>query len=86
MNETSPKIQIYEDRAGEYRWRLVGGNGEKQAAGEGHSTREHAREAVASTARNFAFVCGFGSVQGEIREGCIEELSLEEAAEAGLEV
>jgi uncharacterized protein YegP (UPF0339 family) len=55
-----PKVVIYPDKAGEYRWRLVGGNGEIQASGEGFETEQHAEESVTSVARNFAQVSLLG--------------------------
>ena len=36
------KFHIYRDAAGEYRWRLVAGNGEKVAASEGYTSKESA--------------------------------------------
>jgi uncharacterized protein YegP (UPF0339 family) len=34
-----PKFVIFKDVAGEYRWRLVAGNGEIVAASEGYTSR-----------------------------------------------
>lgn len=56
MGDKGPKVVIYPDKAGEYRWRLVAGNGEIQASGEGFETKQHAEESVESVARNFAIV------------------------------
>jgi uncharacterized protein YegP (UPF0339 family) len=40
-------FELYEDRAGEYRWRLVASNGEIIAdSGEGYTTKSSAREAI----------------------------------------
>lgn len=36
------KIHIYQDRAGEYRWRLKAENGETVATSEGYSSKEAA--------------------------------------------
>ena len=33
------KFEVYEDRAGEYRWRLKAGNGQVVASGEGYDTK-----------------------------------------------
>ncbi len=38
-------VQFYEDDAGEWRWRLFGGNGEIVAHGEGHVSERDARRA-----------------------------------------
>lgn len=37
-----PKFIIYRDRAGEYRWRLVAGNGEIVAVSEGYTAKQSA--------------------------------------------
>ncbi|WP_440989242.1 YegP family protein [Haloarchaeobius baliensis] len=40
-------FELYEDRAGQYRWRLVASNGEIIAdGGEGYTTRASARDAI----------------------------------------
>ncbi|MGQ0846406.1 MAG: YegP family protein [Sporichthyaceae bacterium] len=36
------KFEVYEDKAGEFRFRLKAGNGEVVAQGEGYSTRSNA--------------------------------------------
>ena len=36
------KFQIYEDVAGQFRWRLIAGNGEKVAASEAYTERYNA--------------------------------------------
>jgi uncharacterized protein YegP (UPF0339 family) len=83
-----PKVVIYPDRAGEWRWRLVGGNGEIEASGEGHSTYEHAEESVTTTAKNFAIVSGYEVPEDFIlAPELVERLeSVEEAEGHGLEV
>lgn len=83
-----PKVVIYPDRAGEYRWRLVGGNGEIEASGESHSTAEHAEEAVTTTARNFAQVAGLPVGEDfKLSEDRVEVLeSVDEAEARELEV
>lgn len=36
------RIQVYRDRAGEYRWRLVAGNNEIVAVSEGYTLKQGA--------------------------------------------
>lgn len=50
-----PRFEIYEDDAGEHRWRLVAGNGEIVATGEGHTRWEDAERAI-ETVRELAAV------------------------------
>ncbi len=40
------KFEIYEDSAGEFRWRLKAANGEDVASSEGYSTREAAHRSA----------------------------------------
>lgn len=40
------RFELYKDRAGEYRWRLVGGNGEILAVSEGHTSKEAALRSI----------------------------------------
>lgn len=83
-----PKVVIYPDRAGEYRWRLVGGNGEIEASGESHKHVEGAYDAVTTVARNFAQIAGeVTSEHFKLDEKRVEVLeSVEEAESRGLEV
>lgn len=82
-----PKLVVYPDRAGEYRWRLVAGNGEIQASGEGHSDADAAVDAAAAVGRNFAIIAGFDVSDGfPLREEHIETLTVEEAEGRELEV
>jgi uncharacterized protein YegP (UPF0339 family) len=84
VTSMSPKAVAYPDRAGEWRWRLVGGNGEIQATGEGHKTQEHAREAITTVAINFAKISGLLEAAGLTEEEIhvpVEVLTLEEAKE-----
>lgn len=84
MGPAGPKVVTYPDKAGEFRWRLVGGNGEIQASGEGHSTEEHALEAASTVGKNFAIVAGFDVSDGfPLRESFIERLTTEEAEGQG---
>jgi hypothetical protein len=43
-----PKFEIYRDVAGQYRWRLVAGNGEIVAISESYTTVYSARNSVTS--------------------------------------
>ena len=55
----TPKFEVYEDAAGQYRWRLKDGNGEKVAASESYTTRSSAKrsaENIKSTAPNAVVV------------------------------
>ena len=46
-------FELYEDSAGEYRWRLVHDNGNIIAdSGEGYSSRSAAEDAINSVKRN----------------------------------
>lgn len=83
-----PKIVIYPDRAGEYRWRLVGGNGEIEASGESHKHVEGAYDAVTTAARNFAQCAGLAVEEDfKLDESRVETLeNFEEAESRGLEV
>ncbi|MFW5885316.1 MAG: YegP family protein [Patescibacteria group bacterium] len=40
------KFEIFRDRAGEYRWRLIAGNGQIVAASEGYTTKYSARRSA----------------------------------------
>lgn len=44
------RIEVYRSRDG-YRWRLIGGNGERIASGESHSTKSNARRAARTMQR-----------------------------------
>lgn len=48
----TPVADFYEDRAGEWRWKLVGANGEIQASGEGYDSEGNARRGFSAVARN----------------------------------
>jgi uncharacterized protein YegP (UPF0339 family) len=41
----TPRVEFYKDRAGEWRWKLLGANGEQVAQGEGHGSENDARRA-----------------------------------------
>lgn len=48
---STPTVDIYEDEAGEHRWRVVAANGETVAQGEGHRDRHDAERAFDTAAR-----------------------------------
>ena len=53
------RFEIFEDSAGEYRWRLVAENGETVAQSEGYTQKHNASggaEAVRTAARDAAIV------------------------------
>jgi uncharacterized protein YegP (UPF0339 family) len=39
----APKFELYQDKAGKFRWRLLAANGEIIAVGEGYNTRTQRR-------------------------------------------
>lgn len=42
-----PKIKVYRDKAGQYRWRLVGSNGKIMAdSAEGYVTKHNCNQAI----------------------------------------
>ena len=45
------KFEVYEDKAGEYRFRLKAGNGEIVAVGEAYDTQASAKEGCAAVQR-----------------------------------
>jgi len=47
--EITMKFEIYRDKAGEYRWRLLASNGQLTAdSGEGYTRREDAHRSIAA--------------------------------------
>jgi uncharacterized protein YegP (UPF0339 family) len=46
------KFEIYQDKAGEYRFRLKAGNGETIAASEGYVSKASAQNGIASVKKN----------------------------------
>lgn len=46
------KFEIYKDKAGEYRFRLKAGNGEKLLASEGYKSKKGAKNGIASVQKN----------------------------------
>lgn len=49
----APRVSIYKDQAGEWRWRLIASNNEQVAQGEGHTNRYDAERAAVTALRNF---------------------------------
>lgn len=43
----NPYFKIFQDRAGEWRWTLISGNGEPIATSEGYTTRYSAERSAA---------------------------------------
>lgn len=50
--ETNPKFEIYQDKAGEFRFRLKAVNGQIIAVGEGYKTLKSCQNGVASIKKN----------------------------------
>lgn len=50
--EKNPKFEIYQDNAGEYRFRLKAGNGQVIAVGEGYTTLANCKNGVESVKKN----------------------------------
>lgn len=44
-------FEVFEDKAGEWRWRLVAANGEPVAASEAYTTQAHAEHGVVNVTR-----------------------------------
>lgn len=47
----SGKFEVYEDKAGKFRWRLKASNGQVVASGEAYNTKAAAKEGVESVKR-----------------------------------
>ncbi len=50
--EKNPKFQIYQDKAGEYRFRLTASNGQTIAVSEGYKTLVNCENGIASVKKN----------------------------------
>ena len=48
------KFELYQDKAGEYRFRLKAGNGEVIATGQGYASKSGALNGIDSVKRNAA--------------------------------
>ena len=47
------KFELYKDKAGEFRWRLVASKGQVIASsGEGYKSKEHAKNGIASVKKD----------------------------------
>ena len=49
---THPKYELYEDKAGEYRWRLKARNGEPIGKSEGYKSKDSAENGIESVGKN----------------------------------
>ena len=49
---TNPKFELYQDKAGEYRFRLTARNGEIIAVSEGYKTKASCENGIASVRKN----------------------------------
>jgi len=48
------KFEIYKDRKGEYRWRLLANNNQVIATGEGYASKAGCKNGIASIKKNAA--------------------------------
>ena len=46
------KFELYKDKKGEYRWKLIAPNGQTIAVGEGYTTKESAKNGIESVKKN----------------------------------
>ncbi|MBM3154663.1 MAG: DUF1508 domain-containing protein [Chloroflexi bacterium] len=46
------KFELYKDKKGEFRWRLVAPNGQTIATSEGYSSKESAKNGIESVKKN----------------------------------
>ena len=51
---TNPKFELYQDKKGEYRFRLKAGNGEIILTGEGYVSKDGCKNGIASIRKNAA--------------------------------
>jgi uncharacterized protein YegP (UPF0339 family) len=54
MSKRAPKVTVYVDDAGEFRWRLVARNGKILTGGEGHTRRRDAWRAFRTAQADMA--------------------------------
>ena len=52
--EKNPKFEVYQDRAGEFRFRLKASNGQQIAASEGYTTKAACLNGIESVKKNAA--------------------------------
>lgn len=50
--EANPKFEVYKDKKGEFRFRLVAKNGKTIATGEGYTTMKACQNGIASVRKN----------------------------------
>lgn len=46
------KFEVYKDKAGEFRWKLIASNGEEIASGQGYKSKESCMEGIKSVKTN----------------------------------
>jgi len=46
------KFELYKDKKGEFRWKLIATNGQTIAVGEGYTTKESAKNGIESVKKN----------------------------------
>jgi len=46
------KFELYKDKKGEYRWKLIAPNGQVIAVSEGYTTKESAKNGIGSVKKN----------------------------------
>ena len=49
---TNPKYELYQDKSGEYRFRLKASNGEIIAASQGYTSKQSCKNGIESVAKN----------------------------------
>ena len=54
VKEKNPKFEVYQDRAGEFRFRLKAPNGQQIAASEGYTTKAACLNGIESVKKNAA--------------------------------
>ncbi len=47
-----PKVEIYKDHVGKFRWKLIASNGEEIASGQGYESKEECTKGVESVKTN----------------------------------
>ena len=51
-SQTNPKYELYQDKAGEFRFRLKAGNGQNIGKSEGYKAKASAKKGIASIGKN----------------------------------
>ena len=52
--QSNPKFELYQDKAGEFRFRLKAGNGQNIGKSEGYKAKASAKKGIASIGKNAA--------------------------------